>query len=172
VLTKLNRYVGTPEGRRYVKQALIRMPQYRAMIERKISKNGFPSELLAIPLFESGFQNDAVSPTPNRAAGIWQFIPATARKYDLIVTEKVDERLNAEKETDAAMRYYRDLFNLFQDWRLALKAYNEGERRVQQLIKEHGTRDPWELERISTTESYLGGAIAMIIILKNPSLLD
>lgn len=112
------------------------------------------------------------TPPPYRAAGIWQFISATARKYDLVVNDKVDERLNAEKETDAAMRYHRDLFNLFQDWRLALKAYNEGERRVRQLIDEHGTRDPLELERISTTESYLSGAIAMMIILKNPSLLD
>lgn len=172
VLAKLNRFVGPPEGRRYVKEGMIRMPQYQAMIEQKIAKNGFPMELLAIPLFESGFQNNVVSPPPSRAAGIWQFIRSTARRYGLVVTETIDERLDAEKETDAAMRYYRDLFAIFQDWRLVLKAYNEGERRVQRLIDQHGTRDPWELERLSTTESYLSGAMAMIIILKNPSLLD
>jgi membrane-bound lytic murein transglycosylase D len=172
VLAKLNRFVGTPEGRRYVKEGLIRMPQYQALIEQKIGKYGFPKELLAIPLYESGFRNDVVSPPPSRAAGIWQFIRSTARRYGLVVTDRVDDRLDAEKETDAAMRYYRDLFAIFQDWRLVLKAYNEGERRVQQLIDQHGTRDPWELERLSTTESYLSGAMAMIIILKNPSLLD
>jgi soluble lytic murein transglycosylase-like protein len=70
------------------------------------------------------------------------------------------------------MRYLRDLNTLFQDWRLALRAYNEGESRVQRLIDQYGTRDPWTLERAESTEGYLSGAMAMIIILKNPSLLN
>ncbi|MEK7690390.1 MAG: transglycosylase SLT domain-containing protein, partial [Bdellovibrionota bacterium] len=111
-------------------------------------------------------------PPPYRAAGIWQFIPQTARKYNLVVNESLDERLNPEKETDAAMRYYRDLMGLFQDWRLALRAYGEGESRVQQLIDQYNTRDPWELEKLDSKYGYLSGAMAMIIILKNPSLLD
>lgn len=172
VLAQLNRFVGTPEGRRFVKEGLVRLPQYQALIDRKLAEYGFPKELIAIPLFESGFRNDVVSPPPARAAGIWQFIPSTARNYHLIVNDRIDERLNVEKETDAAMRYYRHLFSLFQDWRLVLKAYNEGESQVQSLIDKHGTRDPWKLERTSTTERYLSGAIAMMIILKNPSLLD
>lgn len=172
VLAKLNQFVGTPEGRRYAKEGLVRMPQYRSMIERKISSYGFPVELLAIPLFESSFRVDLFSPSPYRAAGLWQFVPETARKYDLVVNDRVDERLDPEKSTEAAMKYYRDLFHLFQDWRLALKAYNEGERRVQKLIDQHQTRDPWELERLSSRESYLSGAIAMMILYKNPSLLD
>lgn len=50
--------------------------------------------------------------------------------------------------------------------------YNEGESEVARLIKAYHTRDAWELERISSRESYLSGAIAMMIILKNPSLID
>jgi beta-lactamase regulating signal transducer with metallopeptidase domain len=171
VLARLNRFIGTAEGRKWVREALGRMSQYKPMIDRKTKEYGLPEELIATAMYESGFQNDLASPPPYQAAGIWQFIPQTARKYNLIVNDRVDERLNAEKETDAAMRYLSDLFNQFQDWRLALKAYNEGESHVAQLIEKYGTRDPWTLERDDSRESYLSGAIAMIIIYKNPSLL-
>jgi len=179
VLERLNRYIGTPEGRKFVKDGITRMPIYQAMIERKIDEYGMPRELIALALHESGFRNDLISPRPYHAAGIWQFIPSTARAYGLIAPDKLedmvpgkDERLDPAKETDAAMRLLRDLNHLFQDWRLALKAYNEGEKRVQRLIDKYNTRDPWILERADSRESYLSGAIAMIIILKNPSLLD
>lgn len=179
VLDKLNRYIGTPEGRKFVKEGMTRMPIYQAMIERKINEYNMPRDLIALALHESGFRNDLISPRPYHAAGIWQFIPTTARRYGLVAPDKLedmvpgkDERLNPEKETDAAMRYLQDLNNLFQDWRLAMKAYNEGESRVQKLIDQYGTRDPWTLERADSTEGYLSGAMAMIIILKNPSLLN
>jgi hypothetical protein len=171
VLERLNRYVGTPEGRRQVRAGLDRMPRFQSLVEAKLAEYGFPAELLAIPLFESGFRNEAISPPPYRAAGIWQFVPQTARNYRLRVDGSKDERFNPEKETDAAMRYYRDLFVKFGDWRLVLKAYNEGERRVQDLMDRYHTRDAWKLEKLSTTEGYLSGAMAMMIILKNPSLL-
>jgi hypothetical protein len=170
VLEKLNLFIGTPEGRKFVKEGLTRMPIYQPMIEKKIAEFDVPSELLAVALFESGFDNKAVS--PYHAAGIWQFMAQTAVRYDLVVTSHRDDRFNPELETVAAMRYLRDLNQDFQDWRLALKAYNEGEGKVESLIEKYHTRDPWELERISSSEGYLSGAIAMIIILKNPSLLE
>jgi soluble lytic murein transglycosylase-like protein len=171
VVEKLNRFVGTPEGRTFLRNAFDRLPQYQSMIEKKARAYGLPEELVAIAMFESGLQNDAVSPAPYRAAGLWQFVPETARRYGLTVNATQDERLQSEKETDAAMSYLRDLYNIFQDWRLALKAYNEGESRVLQLIEQYKTRDAWELERASTRESYLSGATAMLIIYKNPSLM-
>ncbi len=172
VLAKLNRFIGTPEGRKFVKEGMARMPIYQAMIERKIKEYDMPSELIATALYESGFENSAVSPPPYRAAGIWQFVPQTARNYGLVVNDKRDERLNPEMETDAAMRYLTKLNGEFQDWRLALKAYNEGERRVETLIKTYNTRDPWVLERANSKESYLSGVMAMMIILKNPTLIE
>ena len=112
------------------------------------------------------------SPSPFKARGLWQFIQPTALNYGLQITDQIDERLDPEKETDAALSYFKDLMAQFGDWRLAIKGYNEGEKRVQSLIERYHTRDPWELERISSTESYLSGVMAMMLILKNPTLLD
>lgn len=172
VLAMLNQYVGTPEGRESVKAGLARMPLYRAMIEGKIAAQGFPAELLAMPLQESRFRNDIVSPAPFHSRGIWQFIEPTAVNYGLEVDDHIDERLDPEKETDAAMAYLKDLKAQFGDWRLAIKGYNEGERHVQALIDKYHTRDPWVLDGHSAPENYLAGTMAMMIILKNPSLLD
>lgn len=85
----------------------------------------------------------------------------------------VDERLDVQKETRAAMELLSDLFDLFQDWRFAIKAYNEGEDRVQGLIDKYGSRDPWQLEiQEEGPEQYLSQVMALMIILKNPSLLN
>lgn len=168
VLERLNRLLGTPDGRKHVVEAFGRLPQYQPMIEEKFASHKVPGELVALALHESGLRNDATSSM--RAAGIWQFIPTTARRYDLVVNDKIDERTHPEKETVAAARYLRDLYEQLGDWRLAAKAYNEGEGRVVKLIREYGTRDPWQLERKSTTENYLSGAMAMLILYQNPDL--
>jgi membrane-bound lytic murein transglycosylase D len=170
VLKKLNYFVGTAHGRAWVKGGLARMKTYQKMIDTKTSQLGLPQELIAIPLFESAFQNDVVSPAPYKAAGIWQFVAGTAQRYNLTVDEKVDERLDPEKETEAAMKYFSNLKDDFHDWRLAIKAYNEGEHQVQQLIDQLGTKDPWVIEKKESKEAYLSGAIAMMIVLKNPEL--
>jgi beta-lactamase regulating signal transducer with metallopeptidase domain len=172
VLAKLNYFVGTAHGRSWAKMGLERMKIYEKMIGTKITQLGLPPELIAIPLYESAFQNDVVSPPPYRAAGIWQFIASTAQHYNLTVDEKTDERLNPEKETEAAMKYFSNLKDDFHDWRLAIKSYNEGEHQVQKLIDQLGTKDPWVLEHASSSEGYLSGAIAMMIVMKNPELLN
>ena len=171
VLRELNRFVGTPEGRRFVKNSLARMPQYRKMIEGKLGQYREPKELLAVPAIEGGYQN-YFNPL-FVGAGLWGFVKQTARRYHLVVDGEVDERLDEEKETDAAMRCFRDLFARFHDWRLALKGYNEGEVRVQELIDKLGTSDPWEIEKAAESkEHYLAKVTALIILMKNPSLLD
>lgn len=172
VLKKLNYFVGTAHGRTWAKGGLTRMKSYQKMIDEKTAQLGLPQELIGIALFESGFQNDAVSPAPYKAAGIWQFVAETARHYNLTVDEKVDERLNPEKETEAAVKYLSYLKDDFHDWRLAFKAYNEGEHQIQQLIDQLGTKDPWVIEQKESKEGYLSGAIAMMIVLKNPELLN
>ena len=170
VLDRLNLYIGTPEGRQSVREGIARMPAYQTMIEAKLAEYGLPKELLAVPLEESRYKNLLQGPH-TRSAGIWQFIPQTARRYDLEIDSDVDERLIPEKETVAAMEYLRDLNNIFQDWRLAIKAYNEGEQHVMRAIVENGTRDPWILEQAESPEHYLSSVMAMMIILKNPSLI-
>ena len=171
VLAQLNRFAGTPEGRAFVKRGLVRMERYREMVEEHIKEFGLPLDLASLPLLESGYNNAATSPAGS--AGIWQFMAATARRYGLIVGNGVDQRRDEEKLTVAAMRYLKDLHGMFGDWRLALKSYNEGEVAVTQLINEQGTSDPWAIEAAAPSrEQYLAKFTAILLIVKNPALLD
>lgn len=113
---------------------------------RKIFEEaGVPVELLAVAGVESGFNPHARS--PKGALGVWQFMPATARRYGLRVNETIDDRLNPELETHAAVRYLRDLHLKFGDWILALAAYDAGEDRVQTAIERSGITDFWILKQ-------------------------
>ena len=172
VLARLNWFVGTPDGRKWMAESLDRMKAYEPMIRKKLADNGMPEEILAVPLFESGYRNDLNS-SRGRAAGIWQFIPATARLYNLAVEPGGrDDRLNPEKQTDAAISLLTDLHEIFGDWSLALKGYNEGADAVAASIAAHKTRDPWELAKVSSREDYLSGVIAAMIVIRNPELLQ
>jgi soluble lytic murein transglycosylase-like protein len=178
VLARLNRLVGTPAGREFIQGALQRMPDYRAAIEQRLVESGMPASLVAVALVESGFRNDAGLPTeptlvPDmRGAGIWMFVPATARRYGLSVepSRGIDERLDVAKETDAAIAYLADLHRQFGDWYLALAAYNQGESHVVRAIGETGSRDPFELAKQGHLNDYMATVMAGVVILANPEI--
>jgi membrane-bound lytic murein transglycosylase D len=96
-------------------------------------KEGLPQELSWLPLVESGFIVKALS--KQRALGLWQFIPSTGYKFGLSRNQYIDERLNPEKSTQAAIGYLKELHSLFGDWSTVLAAYNCGETRVLRLIR-------------------------------------
>jgi membrane-bound lytic murein transglycosylase D len=172
VLKELNTYLGTPEGREFVKASLKRMKIYRKGIEEKITQYGVPMEFLAIPLIESGYRNLDETKNKLRSAGIWQFIPSTARAFGLQVNDSVDERLNVDILTDAAMRYLLANKLRFNDWQLAVLAYNVGERNVQKMIEKIGSRDIWDVAGAyhsnKNYDKYYAKFMAAIIIMKNP----
>lgn len=175
VVRELNRFLGTPEGRESLRQGLARMPQYREVIDRKLAAYGAPSELLAVPLVESNYRNRPQDPTHKSwGAGLWMFIESTARNFGLRVDSTVDERLDVEAETDAAMRYLTGLNLRFNHWHLALLSYNVGEQRVQKAIDTVGSRDAWALVRsgIENDRAYLARVMAAILIVKNPEVLQ
>ena len=175
VLKQLNRYAGTPEGRAFFKESLIRMNNYKSMIEKKLIVNKLPIELLAVPLVESGYQILPQDPNhPSWGAGIWMFIKSTARTFGLKVDHNVDERLNAELLTDAAIKYFQSNYTLFSDWQLSLLAYNIGERALQNSMSKLHTRDAWVISRNEqdSNNDYLARVIATIIIIKNPEILN
>jgi membrane-bound lytic murein transglycosylase D len=169
VLHELNRYAGTPQGREFMRAALQRYEEQRVAVTEALARHGVPTVLAAVPLVESGYRNLDQSHNPLSGAGIWQFIPVTARAFGLRVDEQVDERLDPLKLSDAAGRMLRADQLRFADWQLALVAFNVGARGLQEAIDTTGTRDPWELARAGYAgEHYLARVHAAVLIAANP----
>lgn len=173
VLKQLNRFLGTVSGREYMRASLARMQNYLPIINPKIGEYQAPQELVAIPIVESGYQNLTASPGQN-GAGLWMFIKSTAKNYGLLVNSSVDQRLNVELETDAGMRYLTANHLRFNDWLLAILAYNMGENAVQKAITQTGSRDAWTLiaQGFEGDQDYMAKLMAAIIIIKNPAILQ
>ncbi len=152
------------------KRWLKRKSLYEPMIKQILQEHGLPEDLVYLAMIESGFNLHAYSPM--KAAGPWQFIPETGRRYGLTVDFWVDERRDIEKSTVAAARYLNELFNQFDCWYLAAAAYNTGENRIDRLIKRHETKDFWQLRGYNAlpreTREYVPQLIAAAIIAKNP----
>jgi membrane-bound lytic murein transglycosylase D len=174
VLNYLNFATGNPRARFYMRNALKRMKVLRPMIEVKLAQANMPSDLLALAAMESGFQNTESM----TSAGIWQFVPATARKYGLQVDDSKDERLDADRETDAAIAYLSHLQSLFQnDWMLSLLSYNMGEGSVRDIVSATGERNVFKLAdegKLIKDENanYVPKFLAALIIINNPSLVN
>ncbi len=124
-------------------EILGRSIQYFPIFEHYLSMNGLPDALKFLPIVESELVPYSVS--VHGAAGLWQFIPATARAYGLIVDPYLDERKDAYKSTEAAVKYLKRLYQRFGTWELALAAYNCGPSRVSRVIQEKNCRDFWQI---------------------------
>jgi hypothetical protein len=176
VVDALNRRVASPEAREPMRQAFARMATYRAMIEQVLRERNLPLELLSVPLHESGFDNDAHPdrPVAVRSAGIWQIIPVTARKLGLEVSPARDERLDPKRATEAATAYLADNHARLGDWPLAIAAYNGGLGAVEATTAGLSTAQARARILASAREygRYLASAMASIILIDNPSLLD
>jgi beta-lactamase regulating signal transducer with metallopeptidase domain len=170
VLHELNRYAGTPQGREFMRSALQRFEGHRSAVVDTLARNGVPSELAAIPLVESGYQNLDSSKSALSAAGIWQFLPKTAMHFGLRVDAGADERLDAARETDAAARMLKADQLRFKDWQLAVLAFNAGAKGVQSAIDAANSRDAWALIRAGHENDvgYLARVHAAVLIAANP----
>ncbi|MBW2637491.1 MAG: LysM peptidoglycan-binding domain-containing protein [Deltaproteobacteria bacterium] len=148
-----------------------RSGKYRPMIVEQLREAGIPEELSWLPIVESGFKINALSRA--RALGLWQFIPSTGYKFGLKRDHYVDERMNAEKSTAAAVAYLKELHGIFGDWLTVLAAYNCGEGRVLRTISRQHMNyldNFWDLYRQLPyeTASYVPRYLATVHILKDP----
>jgi membrane-bound lytic murein transglycosylase D len=158
----------TVSTRKFTEAALSRKTALDSMIYSKLRKRGLPEDLIYLAFVESGFKVNAYSRA--KAAGVWQFIPATGRRYDLPVDFWLDMRRNPETATDAALDYLTDLYNEFGDWYLAMAAYNCGEGRIRRFVKEGQAMDQtkkisyWDLKLHRETMHYVPRILAAAII--------
>jgi membrane-bound lytic murein transglycosylase D len=130
-------------------------------------KHDLPQDLVYLALIESGYNPFAYSRA--HAMGPWQFLTGTARIYGLRRDSWVDERRDPMKSTEAAAKYLKDLYEIFEDWYLVLAAYNTGQYRVLKAMREAQSHDYWALDLPSQTEDYVPRFLAATIIAKNPT---
>ena len=117
---------------------------YFPIFEDKLREYGLPLDLKYLSVVESALNPKAVSRVG--ATGLWQFMPSTGSEYGLRTNSAVEDRSNPVKSTDAAARHLRDLYKIFDDWALALAAYNSGQGRVNAAIRRSGSRNFWKLQ--------------------------
>ena len=157
--------------RRFFIDSYKRSGRYRDKIVESLREAGLPQELSWLPLIESGFKVNALS--RSRALGMWQFIPSTGYKFGLSRDKFIDQRMDPEKSTQAAIEYLKELHRLFGDWSTVLAAYNCGEGRVLRLIRSQNINyldNFWDLyQRLPReTARYVPRFLATLHILNNP----
>lgn len=138
---------------------------YYPFMQEIFDKYGVPEELIYLTIIESGLNPIAVSPMG--ATGIWQFMHGTGKAYGLEVNTFVDDRRDPLKATDAAARHLKDLYNIFNDWGLAISAYNCGAGNVRKAIaRSGGKRDFWGVRPYlpKETQNYFPAYIAALYL--------
>ena len=130
----INRYTDSRYGT--ISRILGMSQYYFPLIEDELLKEELPVELRALPIIESALSTTAVSPMG--AVGLWQFMPSTGKSYGLEVNSLVDERRDPVRSTQAACRYLKDLYAIYNDWSLAIAAYNCGPGNVNKAIARSG----------------------------------
>jgi membrane-bound lytic murein transglycosylase D len=168
-IEKFIRYFQT-RGRDRFGLYLSRSGKYVGMMQQILVRYGLPEDLVYLALIESGFSPKAYSVAS--AAGPWQFIAGTGRRYGLRIDWWADERRDAEKSTHAAASYLRDLYGMFESWPLAAAAYNAGEGKIQRAVVRYKSDDFSELIRHrylkQETKDYVPKMLAALTIAKDP----
>ncbi len=160
----------TIRDRNYSRLMIARQETYFPVFEKYLKKYGLPDELKYLSIVESGLNPQARSRVG--AVGLWQFMPSTGRVFGLDQDWYMDERMNPEKSTEAACKYLKQLYNMFDDWELALAAYNTGPGNVRKAIRRSGyKRDFWEIYNYlpRETRSYVPQFVAVAYALTHAS---
>lgn len=156
--------------REWYDRALTRGTPYMPQMKEIFKAEGIPTSLVYLAIVESACNPKAYSRA--KAAGMWQFIPGTARRYGLAVDFWEDERFDPERSAKASARYLKDLYDAFGDWHLALAAYNCGEGRIQRKLAKNSGDDFWDMrdkgDLVRETREYVPAILAAILLATNP----
>jgi membrane-bound lytic murein transglycosylase D len=148
-----------------------RSGRYRDMILEELKKEGMPEEIVWVPMIESWFKVKAYSRA--RALCLWQFISSTGYRFGLKRDRWIDEIMDPDKATRAAIQYFKELHSFFGDWTTALAAYNCGEFRVQRVIRNQRVKyldNFWDLFVMLPRETarFVPRFIATLLIINDP----
>lgn len=167
---QVSRFAQHPAG---IEASAKRASKYMYHVVEQIEKRNMPMEIALLPFIESSFNPQAYSSA--KAAGLWQFVPATGLQYNLKQNLFKDERRDVIASTDAALNYLERLYDMFGDWQLALAAYNWGEGSVLKAIRRNqaagiGTDfDSLAPYMPEETRTYVPKLLAMKEIVSNPA---
>lgn len=155
----------------YLQRMANRSQKYLYHIIEEVTARGMPTEIALLPFVESAFVTNAKSRV--KAAGLWQFMPATGKHYELDQTMWKDERYDVLQSTSAALTYLQRLHDEFNDWPLAFAAYNWGEGNVRRAIKRNQSlglpTDYMSLKMPAETRNYYPKLQAIKNIVQNPN---
>jgi membrane-bound lytic murein transglycosylase D len=171
IQSELNWLVRHPD---YVERVFTRAQRFLPYITDEIDKRGMPLELALLPVVESGYDPFAYS--HGRAAGLWQFIPGTARRYGIRQNWWYDGRRDVVDATEGALNYLERLHELMDgDWLLAVASYNSGEGNVLKAVKRNRKNsrptDFWSLNLSNETSSYVPRLLALAELVRDPGAL-
>jgi membrane-bound lytic murein transglycosylase D len=179
VLREINILLETEVSRKILSEEISRMHSLEPQIISILKEAHLPLELLAIPLVQTGYQNRAPEKHSD-GAGYWRFTQFTANLYGLVTADlpeeplsiATDQRLDLQKETQAATIYLGHLYRLFKNWDFALTAYCEGENFVFREQEKDPSLTAWQMESDALAEKpCLTETMAVLVVIKYPYLL-
>ncbi|MDR1113369.1 MAG: lytic transglycosylase domain-containing protein [Bacteroidales bacterium] len=145
-------------------QIVKRTGRYFPLMKQILEEEGVPKDFLYLCVAESGLEN-VVSPA--KAAGFWQFMETTAKKYGLEIRDEVDERYHLKKATHAACQYLKRCKKELGSWSLAAAAYNMGANGVKTAIENQSSNNYWDLYLNTETARYLYRILAYKLMFEN-----
>lgn len=141
--------------------------RYFPVIEPILEQMGVPNDMKYLAVIESSLNVRAISPA--KAAGMWQFMPATGRQYGLEINDTIDERMHVELSTIAACKYLKDMYARFKDWPTVAAAYNIGAGRINTELGNQKAESSLDLWLVEETSRYVFRILAAKELMSRPA---